>query len=258
MSDVTTILKGRLEDEQGRVIHPATEADVVAMADGKNVEVRVAELLAMFAQYLPLNGGGTVTGPLNITGGRVDVNQWASISAGTDGFVLLGQNCYKGPTDNKYYYRSTHSDLGARGIVFRYGGNSGISWFDMGMVATVAGQEFTPTIKSLTRPDAELISFRDLNALTENGAYCGQGMTNTPNGSTDWFWIFVENLTDNSVNYVYQKAVAVNQQEMFFRTRRNGQWYNWERVTTSAHTIVSTSAPSSADGEDGDTWDVYV
>ena len=164
---------------------------------------------------------------------RLDVNQWASISAGTDGFMLLGQNCYKGPTDNKYYFRNTHSDLGARGIVFRYGGNTGISWFDTGMIATTADTEFTPTIKSLTNPEGEMITGQDLNNLTANGFFCGSTLTNAPFSSSDWWYVIVHHLTDNATAYVTQTAIAVNQNAVYTRQRRNGQWQSWERVVTA-------------------------
>lgn len=227
-----TILKGRFEDSQGRHIHPASEASMIAMGDGKSVETKIAELLAMFAGYLSLSGGGTVNGLVNITNGRLDVNQWASISAGTDGFMLLGQNCYKGPTDNKYYFRNTHSDLGARGIVFRYGGNTGISWFDTGMIATTADTEFTPTIKSLTNPEGDVITGQDLNNLTANGFFCGSALTNAPFSSSDWWYVIVHHLTDNSTAYVTQTAIAVNQAAVYTRTRLNGTWQAWDRLAT--------------------------
>lgn len=254
MAEETTVIKGAFEDHQGRVIHPETEADLVALLNGKSVEAAVAEILAMFAGYLPKSGGGTVSGLLNITGGRVDVNQWASLSAGTDGFVMLALNAYKGPTDNKYYYRSTHADIGARGIIFRYGGDTGIGWFDTGMIATTADAEFTPTIKSLTNPDAELITGQNLNSLTKNGHYCGSGLTNAPFSSSDWWYVFVQNLTDNSANYVTQMAVAVNQQATYVRTRRAGTWGDWERMATitaganAAYIPIPRYGPESARG----------
>ena len=227
-----TIVKGRMEDHLGRQFHPMSEAALIAMANGKSVETAVAELLAMFAEYLPLSGGGTVNGKINITNGRLDVNQWATISAGTDGFMMLGQNCYKGPTDNAYYFRNTHSDLGARAIVFRYGGNSGISWFDTGMIATTADQEFTPTFRSLTNPEGELITGQDLNNLTANGFFCGSTLTNAPFASSDWWYVINRHLTDNATAYITQTAIAVNQNAIYTRTRRNNQWQPWERIAT--------------------------
>lgn len=254
MADTTTIIAGQLQDHLGRVLHPESEAGHIGTRDGKSVETKLAELLAKFAEYLPLSGGGTVSGLLNITGGRVDVNQWASLSAGSDGFVMLALNAYKGPTDNKYYYRATHANIGARGIIFRYGGDGGISWFDTGMVATTADQEFTPDIKSLTRPDAELISGQDLNNLTANGHYCGQNITNAPFSSTDWWYVFVQNLTDNSVNYCTQTAIAVNQNAVYTRMRRNGTWQAWDRLSTitsgggASYIPIPTGGPDSERG----------
>lgn len=278
MADTTSILKGSFEDSLGRKLHPDTDAERVAMADGKSLEAKVAELLSMFSGYLPLSGGGTVSGRINVDNGRIDVNQWGSLSAGSDGFVLLGHNCYKHPTNNKYYYRNAHDSLGARGVIFRHGGNSGVAWFDTGLIATTADTEFTPDIKSLTTPDAELISGQDLNAITKNGTYCGENLENAPD--VDWWYVWTQNLTNNSTNYVCQIVSGVNRLAMYFRIKRNGSWLGWSQLLTeSGGTIsgtlnvtgslqvkgvrvpaqyISAQAPSNSQGADGDTWDVYV
>lgn len=261
MADVNTVLGGRMEDAEGRVLHPATEAKYVAMADGKSAETKIEELLEKFAGYLSISGGGTVNGPINISGGKIGVNMWAQISAGSDGFVLLANNAYKSQADNKYYYANTHDNIGARGIEFKYG-QPGVWWFDTGNVATTAGQEFTPEWRSLTNPDALMISSQDLNNVTRNGTYCGSAMSNAPDGSQDWWWIIVNNLTDNSTNYVSQVAIAVNQGAIYVRNRHAGTWGSWSRLLTTADGIpkqhVSTSAPNNSQGADGDMWDVYV
>lgn len=247
MPEATTIIKGIIEDHLGRVLHPQSEASIISMADGKSVETKIAELMEELAGYVPLSGGGTITGLLNIDGGRLDVNQWATLSAGTDGFVMLALNAYKNPTTNKYYYRNTHADIGARGIIFRYGGNGGISWFDTGMTATTADTEFTPTIKSLTRPDAELITGSDLNALTQNGHYCGHQLTNAPDA--DWWYVWVQNLTDNSINYVCQVVSGVDRQAMYFRIRLNGTWQGWAQLlTANGGTVYGTLTVSENGG----------
>ena len=253
MSDTTTILKGEFEDNQGRKLHPITEAILVAMANGKSVEATVAELLAMFAGYLPLSGGGTIQGPVTLDGGKISVNMWAQISAGSDGFVLLANNAYKSQADNKYYYANTHDNIGARGIEFKYG-QPGVWWFDTGNIATTAGQEFTPEFKSLTAPEAPLISGQDLNNLTANGNYCGQNLSNAPFSSTDWWYISVQHLTDNSTAYVTQTAIAVNQAAVYTRTRLNGTWQAWDRLATitagggASYIPIPTGGPGSGRG----------
>ena len=231
MADVTSIMQGAFEDYQGNKLLPATVAEMVAMASGKSVETAIAELLQTLSGYVPLSGGGTINGSLELQNGGFTASAWAGMSAGSDGFVLFGKNCYKHPTNNKYYYKNTHENIGAAGIIFKYG-SEGVFWFDTGTVATVADQEFTPDIKSLTNPDAPLISGQDLNSLTQNGVYCGQNFTNAPFSSTDWWYVFVQNLTQNSVNYCTQIAIAVNQQAMYQRGRRNGAWDDWQRVAT--------------------------
>ena len=253
MAEVSTVLKGALEDHLGRVLHPDSEADQILCEDGKSVETRLAELLAAFAGYLPLNGGGTVNGAIKINNGKLEINKWGVVSTGSDGFVLIAQNAYKDPVKNTYHYAHTHENVGARGIEFKHG-QPGVWWFDQGMIPTTEGQEFAPSFRSMTNPDAALISGQDLDSLTQNGTFCGNTMTNTPFASSDWFWVFVNNLTNNSANYVTQTAVAVNQEAIYTRTRRNGVWGAWARVATissdgsSAFVPIPRYGPESARG----------
>ncbi|WP_195574275.1 hypothetical protein [Paenibacillus sp. 1001270B_150601_E10] len=93
--------------------------------------------------------GDTMSGPLNINS-SLTTSQWGSISAASNGFYLIGHNCYLHPTKGTYHYRNTHASLGAKGILFRFGSSSeGIWMFEMGNVATTADAEFTPTLKKL-------------------------------------------------------------------------------------------------------------
>lgn len=152
MADTKTIIQGALEDEQGRVLHPETEATQVSTTDGKTVETKLAELLAEFSKYLPKNGGGTISaGNLKIYMGHLIVGEWASISSGSDGLCLIAQNAYKDKASNRYYYENTHTSIGARGILLKPWGGS-IQYFDTGSIATTAGQEFTPEFKDLIPP----------------------------------------------------------------------------------------------------------
>lgn len=258
MPEATTIMKGQLEDHLGRILHPDSEADQIGTASGKSVETVLAELLAKFGDYVAKSGDSTIAGSLETDNGHMAAGQWLALSSGSDGHALFAQNAYRDFYANTYHYLRTHDNMGARGLIFRYG-NPGIYWFDTGFAATTAGQEFTPSFKRLDKPDAELITGTDLNTLTANGVYFGQTLGNAPN--TDWFWVFVENLPDNPSSYVSQYAVGVNEQANYMRTRRNGTWYPWEKILTSANTPTfhaSTAAPTSSDGADGDVWDVYV
>ena len=335
MADVTDILKGVLQDHLGRELHPSTNADQVLFEDGKTAETKIAEILEKFLSYVSKSGDSTINGSLETTDGHISADQWLAISSGSDGHALFAQNAYKDFYDNTYHYLRTHESMGARGIIFRHG-SPGIYWFDTGMGATTKDTAFTPTFKRLDKPDGVLISGQDLNSLTENGYYCGQQMGNAP--SVDWYYIWVNNLTDNALNYVCQIISGINQQEMYFRIRLNGNWQGWSKIFTANggtvngtltisenggnvlrlvgydHVYVpiykngansprsgywgysdsatsdltfanevaggainmsapgglkvngqrlptqhySTSAPSNSDGQDGDTWDVYV
>lgn len=247
MAVTTTYIDGRLEDHQGRVLRPETTAGRVLMEDGKNVEAKVAELLSMLAGYLHKNGGGDITGNVNINNGRMSISNWGAFSSGTDGHVMYAQNAYKNPIDNKYYYLQTHESMGAKGFVMRHGA-PGLYWFDTGMKATVQDQEFTPTFKRLDKPDADLVTGQNLNSITANGVYCGSSLQNAPYGSADWWYIFVQNLTDNASNYCLQQAFAINQQAYYFRTLRAGAWQPWERVITEAGGNINGTLTISENG----------
>ena len=99
--------------------------------------------------------------------------------------------------------------MGARGIVFRHG-QPGIYWFDMGFIATTAEEEFTPEFQRLDKPDAQLVTGVNLNELKMNGVYCGQQLTQSPDGGTDWWYVGVQNLSGNSSSCVNQFAIGVN------------------------------------------------
>lgn len=250
MAETNVYLTGDLEDHTGRKLRPSTSAKMVQMEDGKSVEVKVAELLSKFSEYLPLNGGGDITGSVNINLGRMSISNWGAFSSGTDGHAMYAQNAYKNPIDNKYYYLQTHESMGAKGIVMRHG-SPGIYWFDTGMKATVKDQEFTPTFQRLDKPDAVLISGSNLNQTRENGAYCGDNLENAPEGSKDWFYVFVQNLTNSSNNYCVQIAFGVNSQGAYFRTLINGSFSPWEKFITSAGGNVSGPLTVIADGGGG-------
>ena len=46
-TEQTVIIKGALEDDQGRIIHPDTEADQVVHSDGKTLEQKLSELVTV-------------------------------------------------------------------------------------------------------------------------------------------------------------------------------------------------------------------
>lgn len=254
-----TIMRGRLEDHLGRVLRPESEAKQILMDDGLSLEDKVAAMMALFSGYIPKQGGGDITGNLNITNGRMSISNWGAFSSGTDGHAMYAQNAYKDPVTNKYFYLQTHESMGAKGIVMRHGA-PGIYWFDTGMIPTVKDQEFTPVFQRLDKPDAALVNGKDLNQITENGVYCGDKLSNAP--GSDWYYVFVQNLTNSGNNYCVQRAFGVNDQEAWYRTLINGTWKPWEKFLSSAGGNVSGTLTVISDGGNGlqlvGTTHVYV
>lgn len=269
-------IKGTLEDHLGNKMHPETLAVQVKTADGKTVEVKLdellekitalvskdqaldakdAELLAKFAQYLPTSGGA-INGSLQISGGAgLNLSIWGGISAGPDGAVLIGQNCYKDSKTNKYHFTNTHGNMGARGIVFLLGWKDAYI-FDTGSRATTAGEEFTPALYKI---------------LTEKGGNIA-GLTVTGNGSNNLSLVG----TDHVYMQIYRTGIAGG------RSAYIGYGGVGDPDVTVANTIPggavkiisaggltvngtkvpkilrSTAAPTASDGEDGDVWHQYV
>lgn len=256
MATEKTIIKGAIEDHLGRIIHPDTEADQVMTQNGKTVEEQLADLLAKFANYLPLTGG-FVSGDLRMGRGIHTINNWGCFSAGTDGSVVIAENAYKHPSNNTFHYVATHATMGARGIVFR-NGQPGVWYFDTGNIATTADAEFSPTLISIT-DKATKHFYGDLNDLTENTFIDGSNMTNAP--GTDWYYVQHFAHSANPAGYGMQIAYAFYSPDIHLRYKTYGEWSNWETIMTPSNTPVqyySTAAPTAADGKDGDVWDVYV
>ena len=250
------IMKGALEDHLGRILHPDTEADQVICTDGKSAEEKLVEILANFAKYLPLTGG-TLTGDVKTNKGNIHINSWGCISAGTDGTVVVGENVYKHATNNTYHYATTHATMGARGIVFR-NGVEGIWYFDTGRIATTANTAFNPTFISLTDKATKVFG-GDLNGIVENSLFDCTDLANGPGEG----WYFIQHISHSAdpVNWATQIAYSFHTSDVKRRLKRNGVWTQWEPFVTQSNTptqYYSTSAPTAADGKDGDVWDVYV
>jgi len=117
--------------------------DGIADVDLNRVESNLLHL------YNLLMTGGDLTGLINIAGPKgLRIGQWLVLSAGTNGHILLGHNCYIDRTDgNKYKFSYTHSTLGARGIVMQLGSTVIKSFTYTG--STTADAEFIPTFYDL-------------------------------------------------------------------------------------------------------------
>ena len=216
----------------------------------------MAELVAELAKKIG-NTGGTISGELVIRDSKgLNISTWGSISAGTDGHVLMGQNCYKHPTKNTYHFKNTHENIGAKGIVFMLG-MEGVYIFDTGSRATTADEEFTPKIHRV---------------MTEKGGNFGGHVHIYGNGSENlalvgadhvFMQFFRDGVTNGRSGYIgYPGAAAPNLE--IANLVPNG--YISINAPDGLHirghkiprTIRSTSAPNSVDGEDGDVWHQYV
>ena len=251
-----TIMKGALEDHLGRLIYPDTQSDQVIRENGKTVEESLADLLAKFANYLPLTGG-FVSGDLRMGRGIHTINNWGCFSAGTDGSVVIAENAYKHPSNNTFHYVATHATMGARGIVFR-NGQPGVWYFDTGNIATTADAEFAPTLISITDKSTKQFT-GDLNNLTENTIVDCRNLADGPGEE----WYFIQNISHSGdpVNWGTQIAYALFSSDVKRRRKNGGVWSPWDPFLTPINTPTlhySTAHPTAADGKDGDAWDVYV
>lgn len=252
----TIIMKGALEDHLGRIIYPDTEADQVMTVSGKNVEEWLAELLAKFSNYLPIEGG-TIRGNVYTYRGKYHVNTWGVLSTGADGTVVLAENAYVHPVNNTYHFANDHASMGARGIVFR-NGIAGVWYFDTGSIATTGGAAFTPNLVSITDKTTKEFG-GNLNDISENVLIDCNNLANGP--GSDWYFIQHISHSADPVNWATQIAYALNSNDVKRRRKNGGAWTAWEPflTPTNAHTLFySTAAPTAADGKNGDVWDVYV
>ena len=113
-----------------------------------------------------------------------------------------------------------NSQLGFSGngnIYYRSSSASGTAWKQISM-----GNTNYSYCKS--------ISSTDLNDLKTNGKYHGSSLTNSPDGTTNQFYIEVMS-RDSGQLYVHQRATKLNSepQEIYDRFMRNGTWYAWRR-----------------------------
>lgn len=91
------------------------------------------------------SSGGSFSGDI-ATDGHMSAYTWGQFSSGSNGMVLLGQNCYIDRNDgNKFKYKNSHGSMGAQGFVFPLGAGGVMPWYFKNPGACVAGQSFTPT-----------------------------------------------------------------------------------------------------------------
>jgi hypothetical protein len=84
------------------------------------------------------------------------------------------------------------------------------------------------------------ISGQDLNNLTNTGFYSGNNLTNSPDGSTNYFYVEVVNHSSGT-NYVKQTAVGISgggysdtAYKVYVRQKSTVGWGTWREVITSA------------------------
>lgn len=136
--------------------------------------------------------GGAIPINLKLTGiHALNINSWGDISAGNDGMFLLGQNCYKNASNNKYYYSNTHASMGARGIVFQYGADAtrGVYYFDTGSLATTADTEFTPAWLKILDNAGRLIARNGTDYTTPQVRNVIESTADPSSGANGDIWI---------------------------------------------------------------------
>lgn len=79
------------------------------------------------------------------------------------------------------------------------------------------------------------VSKTNLNNLTTNGVYHGSGLTNSPDGTSNQFYIEVL-CKDSTRQHVYQRVTKLNStlQEIYDRFMRSGVWHPWRCLKIGA------------------------
>lgn len=250
----TKVYNGVLEDHTGAKMMPTTTAEQVVCNDGTTAEAKMAGMLP--------KSGGTMLGDLGMYRSKINVDTWGSISAGTDGSFMIAQNAYIHPTANTYHFTNNHSNMGARGIIFRLGIKD-VYYFDTGPMETTQNTAFTPNFIRLATGADSLQKARltgdtgltidksntDLNVLTQNGFYSGENLTNAPStGVGIWYYVLVIGM---GTNYSRQIAFDTFTYRMYTRALVNGSWSPWVEVLTSSGGNISGPLSITADGGNG-------
>ena len=250
MATENNFYAGELQDHNGTVFHPKTVGKQVYMEDGSTAEEKIRQLLeALNAQattFLSRKTGGNVEGP-------VSTMSWGSFSAGTNGVAVIAENAYIDKSDNTYRYQNTHASLGARGIVMHP--QFGVLWFDTGNVATTAGAEFFPELRSLQAGKTAGIARGDMNDLVDTGFYNGNEMANSP--GSGWYYIINIGHSHDPGSYRAQIAIPFQGVGIKYRVRYAAVWYNWQEFVTGYGgtingllNVIGNGAPLSLIGED--------
>lgn len=151
------------------------------------VDTTVTSAINSLSSLKANKAGDEFTGEMKVTGNRqVTVGDYGHFSSGTSGEVLVGQNCYIDKTTNKIKYLSTHANMGARGVLYKFdtATNAQQPWFfDTGRIATTKDAEFTPVLKKLWHEgNLQADTFATTFAKKTGDTYTG---THTMNGKLD-------------------------------------------------------------------------
>lgn len=254
MATETKVYNGVLEDHTGAKMMPTTTAEQVVCNDGTTAEAKFGTKLS--------KTGDTMQGDFGMLRSKINVDTWGSISAGTDGAFMIAQNAYKHPTANTYHFTNNHSNMGARGIIFRLGIKD-VYYFDTGPMETVKGAAFTPNFirlatdadslqKTKITNDSGLthdISNTDLNVRTQNGFYSGENMANAPGtGVGVWYYVLVIGM---GTNYSRQIAFDTFTHRIYSRSLVNGTWAGWVELISNAGGNIHGALGIFAEGGNG-------
>lgn len=72
-----------------------------------------------------------------------------------------------------------------------------------------------------------VVSNTDLNVLTDNGAYIGSNLINSPDGSNSFF--YVRTTTFEAANWATQEAWSINGYSRYYRAKTSGTWQAWTK-----------------------------
>nr|DAF80843.1 MAG TPA: hypothetical protein [Bacteriophage sp.] len=102
-------------------------------------------------------------------------------------------------------------------------GNGGIS-------GATAGTDYAPGGFGLGTACINISSTDILSVYHPNGMYMGQKMTNSPDGSTSWFYFLIMNYSNEDYRKIIALRLTGDSNNIYSNTKCAGTWTGWVQI----------------------------